>query len=240
MNNTAEGQPKQSESTNRGVVRWLAKETMGVLMLPLLLFLSAGTLAWPMAWALCALTAGWVAATAAVVIPRHPELLAERVGPKRGGKRWDTVILSCMGLVSLVGYVVAGLEVRSQGTTGISLPLQIGALVVVAFGYALLVWATGTNAFFALTVRIQTERGHTVATQGPYRFVRHPGYVGGVLLNLATPVMLGSWWALIPFWLVVSLTVLRTALEDRSLKAELAGYVDYASTVRYRLLPGVW
>jgi protein-S-isoprenylcysteine O-methyltransferase Ste14 len=91
-----------------------------------------------------------------------------------------------------------------------------------------------------LTVRIQKERGHAVATGGPYRFVRHPSYVGGILFELAAPILLGSWWALIPGMLNAILFVVRTALEDKTLQAELDGYQDYAARVRYRLLPGVW
>ncbi len=79
-----------------------------------------------------------------------------------------------------------------------------------------------------------------MARQGPYQYVRHPGYVGGLILNLAMPVALGSWWAVVPFGLVAVLLILRTALEDRTPQAELAGYSDYADAVRYRLLPGVW
>ena len=96
------------------------------------------------------------------------------------------------------------------------------------------------NAFFSTMVRIQHDRGHAVATGGPYRFVRHPGYVGAMLFTVAVPVMLGSWWALIPAGLAVPLYVLRTVLEDRTLHEELPGYAEYAQGTRYRLLPGVW
>ena len=101
-------------------------------------------------------------------------------------------------------------------------------------------WATGSNAFFSLTVRIQKERSHAVATGGPYRFVRHPSYAGGILFELAAPIMLGSWWALIPGGLNAILFVIRTALEDKTLQAELDGYQEYAQRTRYRVLPGIW
>jgi protein-S-isoprenylcysteine O-methyltransferase Ste14 len=97
-----------------------------------------------------------------------------------------------------------------------------------------------SNKFFSATVRIQKERGHTVVTGGPYQYIRHPGYAGGVMSDLATPVMLGSLWALIPAVLTGCLLVVRTALEDKTLKNELIGYKEYARQVRYRLLPGVW
>ncbi len=225
---------------NRTVVRWLIRETMGVVILAALLFLSAGTLAWLMGWALVILTLLWVAGTGLVVIPRNPELLAERLGPRQGAKRWDIVIMSIVGLAELIRPIVAGLDVRFGWTSGISVVLQIASLVVVGSGYALGVWAIASNAFFSQIVRIQKERGHRVATGGPYRFVRHPGYVGTILVGLAAPIMLGSLWALIPGGAVALLFILRTALEDQTLLGELEGYGTYAGRVRYRLLPGVW
>jgi protein-S-isoprenylcysteine O-methyltransferase Ste14 len=231
---------KEKSNTTRGVTRWLIRETTGVLGQAAVLFLSAGRWNWVMGWASVIITALWVGATALVVIPRKPELLAERLGPKKGAKTWDAVIMSVIGLALITCYIVAGLDVRNKWTMGISPWLQIAALVIVVLGYALTVWATAANAFFSLIVRIQQERGHTVATGGPYRFVRHPAYVGGVAVYLATPVMLGSVWALVPGALSALLMIVRTALEDKLLLNELDGYQDYAQHTRYRLLPGVW
>ena len=101
-------------------------------------------------------------------------------------------------------------------------------------------WAMTTNAFFSTAVRIQSDRGHTVCRSGPYRFVRHPGYVGAILMSLGTPLLLGSAWALIPAAAAMVLMVLRTHLEDDTLRAELPGYEDYAHDVRYRLVPRLW
>jgi protein-S-isoprenylcysteine O-methyltransferase Ste14 len=226
--------------TWRIILRWSIRETMGVVMLALFLFLSAGRWDWIMGWALVAITALWVIATGLVVIPRYPELLAERLGPRKGGKPWDTAIMGLVGLGTIARCIVAGLDVRYGWTTDMPFALQVIGLVIAALGYALVVWATGSNAFFSLTVRIQKERGHAVATGGPYRFVRHPSYVGGILFELAAPIMLGSWWALIPGGLNAMLFVVRTALEDRALLQELDGYTAYAEQTRYRLLPGVW
>jgi protein-S-isoprenylcysteine O-methyltransferase Ste14 len=118
--------------------------------------------------------------------------------------------------------------------------LQIAALVAAGTGYALVVWATGSNAYFSQIVRIQTEREHAVASGGPYRFVRHPGYVGSILYELSLPLLLASWWAFLIGVLNAGLFVLRTALEDRDLQNELDGYKAYTERVRYRLLPGIW
>jgi len=122
------------------------------------------------------------------------------------------------------------------------LPLaaEIAALAVCALGYALFVWATASNTFFSQIVRIQSERGHTVVTGGPNRHLRHPAYAGAIPYELAAPILLASWWALIAGGLGALLLIVRTALEDRTLQAELPGYREYARRVRVRLLPGVW
>jgi protein-S-isoprenylcysteine O-methyltransferase Ste14 len=194
---------------------------------------------WP-AWAALAVMSAWIIATGIVIFRLHPDLLAERLGPRKGAKPWDTVIMSLVGLVQLVRYIVAGLDQRYGWTGGLTVAAQIAALAVCVLGYALFVWATAANTFFSQIVRIQTERGHTVVTAGPYRFVRHPAYAGAILYELAVPILLASWWALIPSVLNILLLILRTELEDRALLAELTGYAGYARQVRRRLLPGLW
>ncbi len=224
----------------RTFVRWLVREFMGVILVGVVLFPAAGTMDWPMGWALVGIYLVWVCANALVLIPRSPELIAERLGPKKGAKTWDTAIITMVGLATIGRLVIAGLDERYGLTVGITLPLQMIALVVAVLGYALGVWAMASNAFFSQIVRIQEERGHTVVTDGPYRFVRHPGYVGVILFELAVPVMLGSLWALAVGGLIALLIVIRTALEDRTLLVELDGYPEYAKKVRYRLVPAVW
>jgi protein-S-isoprenylcysteine O-methyltransferase Ste14 len=118
--------------------------------------------------------------------------------------------------------------------------VQLAALVFVVLGFGFASWAMIANAFFAGPVRIQDERGHAVASEGPYRFVRHPGYVGWIVSGVALPLMLGSGWALIPAVLAAVALIIRTALEDRTLREELDGYTEYAQRVRYRLVPGIW
>jgi len=136
--------------------------------------------------------------------------------------------------------LIAGLDTRFGWTGRVALALQIVAIAIFMLGGALFSWAMVSNAYFSTVVRIQEDRGHTVCTTGPYRFVRHPGYVGAILQSLAVPLMLGSLWALVPGGLAALLIVARTALEDRTLWEELDGYKEYARRVRYRLLPGVW
>jgi protein-S-isoprenylcysteine O-methyltransferase Ste14 len=142
--------------------------------------------------------------------------------------------------MQLARYILAGFDQRYAWTGGFPVPVQIAALAIGVLGYILVVWATARNAFFSQVVRIQSERGHMVATGGPYHYVRHPAYLGTLVYELAAPIVLASWWAFLPSLLNAILLVLRTALEDRTLQTELAGYADYARQVRYRLLPGIW
>lgn len=233
-------QSDSEDSTRRGVIRWWVRETMGVVFVGLTLFLSAGTLAWFWGWALVALYGIWVAANGLILGVRSPELLAERANRRADAKKWDLAIMSVVGVLSLVKYVVGGLDFRFGWSAGITPALQFAALAVAVGGYALGTWAMAVNAYFSLVVRIQRDRGQIVVSDGPYRWVRHPGYVGTVLFELATPLLLGSWWALVPGVISALLLVVRTALEDRTLQEELDGYKQYAGEVRYRLLPGVW
>lgn len=240
MNTKSSNPIEPHADTSRIVVRWAARETMGLLMLGAILFLSAGRLDWAMGWGFVIIMTAWVIATGWVVISRYPQLLADRVSPPKGAKMWDTVLMGIVGVLALAGYLIAGLDLRHGWTTNMPAALQIIALVLAVAGYAITVWATASNAFFSLTVRIQKERGHTVATGGPYRFLRHPSNLGQIVLYLAVPTMLGSWWAGLTGVACALLIILRTVLEDRTLQTELAGYKEYAEKVRYRLIPGIW
>ncbi len=229
-----------ASSTTRGVIRWAVRETMGIVMAAIILMLAAGRWDWLWGWVAVGTLVFWVGGTALAVIPRHPDLLNQRRGPRKDAKAWDTAIVSLIGVVVLAVYLVAGLDVRYGWTIGFPLAAQIVGTVAAVIGYAIVVWATATNAFFSLNVRIQKERGHSVVTDGPYRFVRHPGYVGSILAYLGTSVLLGSWWAILLGVVMVVLMIVRTALEDKTLQNELPGYQEYAQKVRSRLLPGVW
>lgn len=224
----------------RVIARYAIRETMGLIVMGVALFWSAGRIDWWPAWAALAVMAAWTIATAIVILRTNPGLLAERLGPRKGAKLWDTVIMSILGVAQLARYILAGLDQRYGWTGGFSITAQIAALALCILGYAVMVWATASNAFFSQIVRIQPERGHAVVTDGPYHYLRHPGYAGAILFELAVPVLLASWWVFIPSVLGAALLVLRTALEDRTLQAELAGYTDYVHKVNYRLLPGIW
>ena len=222
------------------VARYAIRETLGLIVMGVALFWSAGTIDWWPAWASLGVMLAWIIATAIVIIRCNPDLMAERLGPRRGAKAWDTAIMSMLGMTELARYIIAGLDQRHGWTGGLPLAIQMAALILCILGYALFVWATASNPFFSQIVRIQSERGHTVSSGGPYQYVRHPGYLGAIVFELAVAFLLASWWALLISGLCAILLILRTALEDRTLQAELTGYADYSRQVRYRLVPGIW
>jgi protein-S-isoprenylcysteine O-methyltransferase Ste14 len=222
------------------IARYAVRETMGLVVMGVALFWSAGRIDWWPAWAVMAVMAAWIIATATVILRWNPALLVERLGPRKGAKHWDIAIMSILGLTQMARYIVAGLDERFGWTGGLPSGAQIAAAVLCVFAYALVVWATASNSFFSQIVRIQPERAQTVVTGGPYRYVRHPAYLGAILYELAVPVLLASWWAFVASGLGALLLILRTVLEDRMLQAELKGYADYARQVRRRLLPGIW
>jgi protein-S-isoprenylcysteine O-methyltransferase Ste14 len=222
------------------VARYVLGEILSIVGMGVALFWSAGRIDWWPAWASIGVMLAWMTAMDIVILHFNPDLLPERLGARKGSKTWDIALSSILRLTTLVRYIVAGLDQRYGWTGGFPLAAQIVALIVCFLGYALFVWAVAYNAFFSEVVRIQSERGHAVATGGPYHYVRHPAYFGGILYELAVPILLASWWALVVSGLSATLLILRAALEDRTLQAELTGYVDYARQVRYRLLPGIW
>ena len=232
---------QQDFKIKKGAVRWLARETMGNLILIAILFGIVGRWDWWMGWALSAMYILWSAATAILILPVNPAMLAERARPNKDSKKWDMVLLSVMGLLMIGEYVTASLDVRLGWSLQFPLAVQIIGFIVALLGHDfLLVWAMVSNAFFVATVRIQMDRQHAVASGGPYRIVRHPGYLGAILLHLGTPFMLNSLWAIIPAGLTILVLIVRTILEDKMLQTELPGYAEYADRVRYRLIPGLW
>lgn len=203
------------------------------------LLVPTGRWGWPNAWALIALSS-LSGAAAGAVIAADPGLAAERRNA-RAGKSWDKPLVGTVVLLGpMATWITAGIEHRHSGSDGMPLAISATGLLVAAGGSALIVWAMKSNTYFSAVVRIQTDRGQSVVSNGPYRFVRHPGYLGMSAFMLATPVILASRLALVPATLTVCLNLLRTALEDRTLQTELPGYAEYADRVRYRLVPLVW
>jgi protein-S-isoprenylcysteine O-methyltransferase Ste14 len=223
-----------------GILKRIGAVAISFVLLAVILFLAAGRLNWTWAWVYLGICLVSVLINAPFMLRTSPEMIAER-GELRMTKTWDKVV---SGLSALAMYValplVAGLDVRFAWTGGLGVAWHVAGAVVLAVGLELTSWAMIANAYFSTAVRIQSERGHTVCSTGPYRSVRHPGYVGFILQALGIPILLGSFWALLPALAAVIALVIRTALEDRMLRAKLPGYQDYVRDVRYRLAPGIW
>ncbi len=202
-------------------------------------FAAAGRASWVPGWVHLGAVAAGVLLRALFVARRNPELGRHRraIGP--GTRRWDLGWNAIWWPLMASIAVTAGLEAR-RGGSPLPVPLLGAGLLLLAAGYGLGGWAAAVNPHFEGTVRIQSERGHRVVDAGPYRRLRHPGYLGLVLWALASPFLLLSERAFVPAALAAVWVVLRTALEDALLRRELQGYAEYARRVRFRLLPGVW
>ena len=168
-----------------------------------------------------------------------PELARERYHPPNAGL--DGTALRWVRLIALTTVAFALLD---SGRWHLSSPMpggwRIAGLMAFFTGIALFVYAMSVNRFFSSVVRIQEERGHCVVDSGPYARVRHPGYVGMLLLVATMPLALGSWWTFVPASVLVVFGFRRVLVEDGLLVAHLAGYREYAARVRYRLVPGIW
>jgi protein-S-isoprenylcysteine O-methyltransferase Ste14 len=242
--NTSAGQTKWISETMSGITwKQLLRFLIFALSTPAILFLAAGRWNWVMGWVYVGILAGTTVVSRILMARTSPELITERAQSldREDVSGWDRAIVIFLAMFGpLAVWIVAGLDERFGWSPEMPLALQAAAVAVVVLGYLLGAWALVVNKFFSAVIRIQKERGHTVVTGGPYRYVRHPGYVGGIATCFAVPLLLGSLWALIPAGLAVIAVVIRTALEDRTLHEELPGYAEYAARVRYRLLPGVW
>jgi protein-S-isoprenylcysteine O-methyltransferase Ste14 len=213
-----------------------------IVLVPFLPLLISGHWNWWEAWAYALICIFGFVISRALAARRHPDLLAERARflQHEDAAPWDKLLAPLVGLGGALIPLVAGLDARFGWSPGFSLPAEVLALVAILAGYALGSYALLVNRFFSGMVRIQTERGHQVVSNGPYRWVRHPGYAGALLTYLATPVFLDAGWAFLPALFLTIVLVIRTRLEDRTLQEQLEGYRDYAGRVRYRLLPRVW
>ncbi len=205
-----------------------------------LLFLSAGTLRWSAGWWYVGLYFLLVLIASLVMLPHRSEVVAERSRGAAGGKSWDLWVTRAIAIPSLGLLVLAGLDERWRWTAPLPLAVRVFGGLAFGLGYALVIWAMYANQFFSQVVRIQTERGHIAVTDGPYRYIRHPGYLGMLTSFLGAVLLLDSLYGLICYALYAALMVLRTALEDRTLRSELPGYAEYAGKTRYRLIPGLW
>jgi protein-S-isoprenylcysteine O-methyltransferase Ste14 len=207
------------------------------------LFIGAGTFDWPWAWVYAiACLLGWLVNSAILAIV-NPELLnkrGQRTRQMTGTKQWDWIILAVYFVLLLVTPLIAGVDYRNGWTTTPPAAINLIGIALVALAFVPLTWSMAANRFFEGTVRIGQQDDHQAVEAGPYRYVRHPGYVGVILHFVAVPLAVGAWAALVPALIGSALFVVRTALEDSALRRDLPGYAEYAERTRYRLIPGIW
>lgn len=229
---------KTQRTMREAIATYVLKQTIYVFLVACTLFLMGGTTAWLQAWVYLGMMLVIIIANSLVT---EPSLLAERSRLQEGTKRWDILLSSFTALWGpLIVLVIAGLDKRFGWSVPFPAWVTVSAIALLLSGAGIGTWAMHTNRFFSATVRIQHDRNQQVIDSGPYRFVRHPGYLGGIIGHLAVPCLLGSVAGLLASIFVMAGIIVRTALEDHLLRSELSGYENYARRVRYRLLPPVW
>lgn len=216
------------------------KHLVGSLLFFSVLFFSAGKILYLQGWLYVAIGLVMILLNY-TLLKIDAKLADERSKPGEGGKKWDKRILGLSFLATIAMFVVAGLDSgRYHWTPEIPWLVMAGGACLTAAGQLIFLVAQKQNRFFSSTVRIQSDRGHQVCDTGLYAFVRHPAYMGSLLQTMGFPLLFGSVWSLIPVLLAIVLLITRTALEDKTLYKELAGYETYCQKTRFRLIPLLW
>lgn len=211
-----------------------------LLFVLLLIFALAGHLSYWQGWIFSGVCITLVLIQS-VLFKDRTDLAKERIKPGPGTKWWDKIFWVFYGLMYLAIVVIAPLDAgRFEWSRHLSIYVYIISYIAFLFSIFIFGWAMWVNKWFSSVVRIQKERDQKVVQTGPYKIIRHPGYLGGILMGGTMPLVLGSLWGLIPGGIVMILLIVRTYLEDIALQKELPGYPEYATKVKYRLLPGIW
>jgi protein-S-isoprenylcysteine O-methyltransferase Ste14 len=231
---------------NRKLNKFGVKVLVGTFLGPFiqvgLLFISAGRMDIPGGWFYLVVSFIGMFGGIMLVYRANPELLNHRGQweKKKDTKPWDKLLLIVFGITGFyILPVVIGLDIRFQWSY-LGYSYTIAGIVLFLVGSVVINWAMIVNTHFETSVRIQNDRDHKVITTGPYKIVRHPGYVGAMLWVVATPSIIGSVVGFIPAGIAGLMLIIRTWLEDKTLHSELNGYVEYAGRVKYRLFPGIW
>lgn len=227
----------------KAIIRSMILQTAGALAVAaLLMFLPAGTFAWPQGWLFLALFFGLSQAMGLWLLRRDPALLAARMKSPLSGNQAprDRAVVVAIMAAFAAWLVFMALDARRFGWSHVPVWAQgMGAVLIVA---AFRGWTEvlRANSFAATTIELQAERGQTVISSGPYALVRHPMYAFCLLLMVGAPLLLGSLWGLAWIVLFVPLLSARALGEEAMLTVGLSGYADYARRVRFRLVPGIW
>jgi protein-S-isoprenylcysteine O-methyltransferase Ste14 len=218
----------------------LGRIFFGIILFSVVIFLPAGRFDWLEGWAFLVFFFTFSIALMVWGWRKDPELMKERGSIAGNVEGWDRLIMGVHTALMLAMILVAALDAGRFGWSSTPFVVRIMGWFGLSAA-AVLIWRVmAANTYLSRMVRIQEDRAQRVISTGPYRYIRHPMYVGTILFVLCTPLVLGSWWALVPGTVDAILFIIRTALEDRTLKEKLTGYEDYAGKVRYRLLPRIW
>jgi len=221
-------------------MKYFIKHLAGTLVFFMLLFISAGHIYY---WqGVIYVIIGVIMSIISYTVLRvDAELLNERSKPGEGAKKWDKTILGLSFLLTIIMFVTAGLDSgRFHWSCDFHWSLYLFGIILTITGQLLFLIAQKQNKFFSSTVRIQTDRGHTVCETGLYKVVRHPAYLGNFIQTLGFPLLFGSLWSIIPVGISIIILLVRTYLEDKTLTNELTGYPEYTNKTRYKIIPFIW
>jgi len=217
----------------------LIKEYLTRVIIVFILVSTSGTWTWINIWIYGALATLTSVLVYIFVVRVNPSLYNERGNLRENTKKWDLIWIRVYGLISYSSIIIAGLDKKNSWSSlgnGWIIP---GGILIILSG-VLATWAMAENNYFSSVVRIQDDRGQTVITSGPYQYIRHPGYLSGIIFFLGTPLVLDSVYGFIPFVCIVVGFIIRIILEEKTLIAELDGYLEYTQKVKYRLFQSLW
>jgi protein-S-isoprenylcysteine O-methyltransferase Ste14 len=231
---------KESDHSKNIGIQLYMKSVLIFLVFIFVTFLTAGRLDYWQGWVFNILNIFFLVVTFLVLHDRK-DVIKERLKPGAGMKRWDRVYYAVSTPLFFVMFIISILDAtRFVWGPLVSFMMIILGVFLYCLGQFIVLWAKRTNRFFSSVVRIQHDRNQVVCSEGPYRLVRHPGYLGGIIFTIGTPLLLGSYWGMLPAVLTIPFIVARTYLEDTTLKKELQGYMRYTEQVKYRLFPFLW
>ena len=232
---------KTKKGLRKSGIIYILRIHLSLVLVAVIFFVSAGRIDIPRAWAFFAAGFIYYPVSTAILYRKNPELINQRGEKKQDTESWDKIL---MPAYFIVGYyvlaAVVGLDVGRFLWSHLDIHFLVGGFFLYSAGAVLNTWAMVANPHFEALVRIQKGRDHKVITTGPYKIVRHPGYLAGILWTVSVPLIIGSLVGLIPVGIALFFLGMRTWLEDETLQKELAGYSEYAKKVKYRLFPGIW
>ena len=224
------------------MIRALVQTLAFYIVLGIVLFAAAGDWTWPEAWVFLAESLLFSAVIIVWLAGFDPALLQSRMGMRfhADQTRWDRIFMAGAFSGFVLWLVLIPLDARRFAWSHVPLWAEALGAVLIALCMTLVCWVFRYNSFAAPQVRIQADRGQHVITGGPYRIVRHPMYALAMLYFVGAPLLLGSWWGLLPVPLFMAAFAARSIREEAVLRQALQGYDEYAARVRFRLIPGVW